>query len=621
MNYLRKLLTAQPAGPPPPWKSTDLDPATVHEIDRHMMMELAVRLAHAFYAYPMLLIMLWTTSTFPGDHPVVWRTFAAWFTLGNSIRVYLVIRREALFKRNPERWRMMISLSTIAVAAGLGALLMVATLWYTLQDWNLLSTLVFVIAISSGSMITLTPCYELMRVNAVLLIAPASVATLFTGDPVAVTFGISGAVFLIFMLMQGASLHHGYVALLWEQAVSRKRAVELEQARRDAEAASEAKSQFLANLSHEIRTPMNGVLGMARLALDAGPEPVVREYIETLEQSACGLLQILNDMLDFSKLEAGKLELEQIPFSPQQVLEQAAAMLRAEAVAKSLSLETSQPGEALLVQGDPTRLRQVLLNLIGNDIKFTARGEIKAWYAARESDGEVELEFVVEDTGIGIDPAKHGVIFEAFRQADGSVTRRFGGTGLGLAICSRIVEAMGGELKVESVPGRGSRFAFHCRMPRAPQPSVVSLEQVMHSRQGAANASVTPLSILVAEDHPVNQKLLERLLERQGHRVVMAANGQEALEAATAAAFDLILMDISMPHMDGLEASRLLREWEGANATRPTPIVALTANAMQGDRERFTGAGMDGYLAKPFSAEQLYQTVNQFTTAATQDVF
>jgi signal transduction histidine kinase/CheY-like chemotaxis protein len=596
--------------PPSPWQQDDIDSVTFEAMRHEQMLDLALRLAHAIYAYPLLLIVLGLTTTWPEEHPFVWWPFTIWIVAASSIRGYLIRRREYYSRRTPTFWWATVRATTIAISTGFGALLMLGSLWYPIEEWNLMAPLVFVVGISAASLIALSPDYGLMRAHIVLLILPGTLAAVYKGDPQAVAFAIAGSILAAYLLVQGATLNKNYVALHWEQAVSRKRAVELEKARRAAEAASEAKSQFLASLSHEIRTPMNGILGMARLALDANPSPGVRDSIETLEQCAIGLLQILNDMLDFSKIEAGKLELDRIAFAPQDVLRDASRLLEAEARSKGLTLTIAQPLERIFVDGDPVRLRQVLINLIGNAIKFTERGQVTATLTVIPTDQPsiVDLEYAVEDTGIGIDPGVQQIIFEAFRQADGSVTRRFGGTGLGLAICARLVEAMGSHINVDSAPGHGSRFSFTLRHAMRIEPPV---PLPLESPDPAARPFV-PLSILVAEDNPVNQRLIQSLLTRQGHQVLVAGNGREAVEAVKAGTFDLILMDISMPDVDGMEATRLLREWEMEHALQPIPILALTANAMSGDRERFTAAGMDGYLAKPFSPEQLYRIVQRY---------
>jgi signal transduction histidine kinase len=419
------------------------------------------------------------------------------------------------------------------------------------------------------------------------------------------------------------------------QADQRVALAEEQAARIAAEKANRAKSEFLANISHELRTPMNAIIGMTDLALSEELPASVREYLQTARDSADILLALLNEILDFSKLEVGKFVLEPVPFSLRATIDETLKVLRVRAREKGLQLICDiDPEIPDRLVSDPLRIRQVLMNLLGNGVKFTDRGNVslQVRLQSRTAD-EANLHFAIADTGIGISAADQERIFAPFTQVDSSMTRRYGGTGLGLAIASDLITLMGGRLAVESQLGQGSTFHFSLDLKldrnfrsAEPQPAPQKVSAPPGSdrfpREAPAAglpiraigdlAGIPRLRVLLAEDTPANQKLIQRILTKRGHQIQVAKNGQEAVDLLERQSFDVVLMDVQMPVMDGFQATAAIRASQSAEGAR-VPIIAMTAHAMQGDRERCLAAGMDAYLAKPIDSGRLIDLVEDLS--------
>ncbi len=451
------------------------------------------------------------------------------------------------------------------------------------------------------------------------MLVPAGLALLSRQDAYGIFGGVGLLSLLALLLFESRRAERRITELLWlrftTDRIARERTTALVMAQRH----SAIKDQFLATMSHEMRTPLHGILGLARLTLERLPgRPGVlaesRHQVELIERAGEHLLHIINDVLDFSRIEAGKLHIEHAPFELRALIDEVLGLLRVNAADKGLRLLTDvRLPQPCWVQGDAARVRQMLHNLLGNAIKFTDMGEVRLVVARDQAEGPGEgaLRFTIQDSGVGIPPEQLTLIFDAFHQADGSFVRRHKGTGLGLTITREIARAMGGEVVCVSEVGRGSVFTITVPLPGMPAPGLATGE--LRSEPSLVGLVHFSAHVLLVEDNPVNALVADAMLRRHGLSVTRAEDGREALAllAHHSRPFQLVLMDLQMPEMNGMEASRLLRRWESEQGVLPIPVVALTANALSSDRAQCLAAGMDDHLAKPFRADELLAVLHR----------
>ncbi len=582
----------------------------VDEIDRRIeslaTLESSRRLRWAGFVYPLVAVTVAATDSAAQTNAGLHGAFVAIFLAIAIFRLGWSQVAARFCARSPLAARRILRLTVAMSGFGWGvytALLLLSEGRGAIVDLVICAT----VGIAAGSISSLSPCLDVFRIFLVTVFVPLSVPVLI--DPAAESVGVAVLllIFLVFVWTQVTRTHREYRSAQRTAMALEERARDLEEARVAAETASRLKGQFLANMSHEIRTPMNGVLGMTELVLGTNLAPEQREHLEIARSSATSLLRLLDDILDLSRIEAGRISIEPLPFALRSTLAEMMRPLEMPIIEKGLGFAWSADADvpdALI--GDPGRLRQILVNLVGNARKFTHEGTIgvRVRLEGTDDDGKVRLAFAVSDTGVGIAPEHLSSIFGAFEQGDGAMTRRYGGTGLGLAISARLAALMGGRIDVESAVNRGSTFTLAVPFARA------SCEDLSRSPAAAgaeaeAGSGTRALRVLVAEDNAINARLIERMLQREGHSAVVVGDGNATLQALLDGTFDIVLMDVQMPDVDGLEATRRIRKRETHLGLDRLPIVALTAHAMPGDRETCLAAGMDGYVTKPVTLQAL----------------
>ncbi len=519
-----------------------------------------------------------------------------------AVRAWLIWCGGNLFRLRRTVWLLLNSTAVLIPIAMWDVLYCIIATGHGSESSDALLLLLCMICTCFGGLYSFTPKLSLLWAYQVTLLAGPALVNVFAESPHHWMIAAVVGSLLLFVTIQGRVLNSQFWEVLSTQASLRK-------AKLEAESASEAKSAFLANMSHEIRTPLYGVLGMITVLLESELSEEQRQQLQLARYSGLLLHGIVNDVLDISKIDAGKAVLEACDFDLRAALAEVVSLMTPQARQKGLDLSLSYPSELPdWFRADPGKIRQIALNFIGNALKFTSTGSVSVMVNSVDvSPGQVNVRVAVRDTGIGLSIEQQTRLFEKFSQADSSTTRKYGGTGLGLAICKRLAEMMGGAVGVSSAPGAGS--TFWTTLPLIP---VACPETVTAPRPVGTSRRQWQGRILVVEDNPVNQKILAHLLQRRGLTVDTAPNGREAVRMALHTRYSIVFMDCHMPEMDGYQATGEIRSHEEQRALPRTPIVAMTANAMAGDRELCLRAGMDDYVTKPLTVEELERVLTWF---------
>ena len=579
----------------------------------------AERVALLYRLTPMTLAtaVIFSAIVYLSLRPVVdARLLLPWLLLNNLVSLVRYLDIRAYRRAGPTavlaaRWHRRFILLTLA--AGLVWGLMGTLLFPAGHLTHQAAVIVFLIGTAAVGLFTLSSSWPAYLALAMPILVPPALFIMSRDGDGNLAFGAALLFFAVLVLINSRRSVANTREMLRLRFENGHIAAEREQALVAAEEAGRARLQFLANMSHEIRTPLNGILGMAQLLATTPLDAVQRHRLGAIDASGQHLLGLINDILDFSKMEAGKLDIVPQPFALRRLLQEVLDLLVPRAQERGIGLACSVAAEVPdWFQGDAGRIKQILHNLVGNAIKFTETGSVGVTVHGSgnpQPDGSVRLRFAIRDSGVGIAPEDQERLFQPFRQVDASATRRHGGTGLGLAISRQLVELMHGAIGCHSAPGQGSTFWFE--LPLAPVPEPLTAAAPV----GDGRRSRFAARVLLVEDSPVNSEVATIMLQQMGLTVRRAEDGRQAVAAATSGTFDLILMDCQMPEMDGFEATRRIVAHERAQHLAHTPIIALTANAIRGDREACLAAGMDDYLAKPFLREDLAALLDRWLPA------
>ena len=601
----------------------DLSPRDAAAVELASYEALARQSVSGIFGHWALVVILLATTSIAASHPLLAALAGAWMGLVGVGRLLVARAFASMGPSKPALWASLFRLGLVCSSAtwGLGGASIVLLAGVHQDSWLVLMCLA---GVSAGGLTSLNAHRGFLRIHIALMLLPTLAVGVFLPGT---TQNVIGFVLIVasygaFLIAQGRYAQVAFYDALVNTKHLERQATELEAARQESVEASRVKSEFLANMSHEIRTPMTAVIGYADLLLDPSLGASDRvNHLQTIRRNGEHLMAVMNDILDVSKIEAGKMTVEAIPISPSQVIVDVASLMRVRATAKNLGFEIKYMGKIPeTIVSDPTRLKQIVMNLVGNAIKFTESGSIRILVRCEELDSEApKLILDVADTGIGMTESQMQSLFQSFSQGDASTTRKFGGSGLGLIISKRLAALLGGDVSVESKPGRGS--VFRVSIPTGPLTGVAMLDRLEEAgivdtpAQAARRTPSLPPScrVLLAEDGHDNQVLVTTYLVKAGATVKVVGDGVLAVEEATAALaagkpYDVILMDMQMPKLDGYGATQKLRLMK-----YDRPIVALTAHAMAGDRERCEKAGCDDYLSKPVNRTQLVAVVARYT--------
>jgi signal transduction histidine kinase/DNA-binding response OmpR family regulator len=596
-------------------------------IEKQACRDLARRsIPGAFFFTFAFIFLVYVGSLKIRDHRLVIWTLSVLIVLGAN-RLVLTLMFTRIYQRYPVFWEKWFFITSLANA------LTWSLFWsHAIVTTGINIKTIMALAVTTGLGVAGVATFASHFLLAVMfnsfIFVPTAAASFWTANSNGYMAGSLLLLGVVFNTMTVRSLNIGYRVRLENEMLLRRLAKRLNLAREKAETASRAKGAFVANMSHEIRTPLNGVIGMLRLLQWTELDSEQKKLVDSAWSSAGFLLALLNNVLDFSKIDADQLQLEEYPFSPVGLLNEINDMFMVKARKKGLELNMAVDEDIpQALQGDSLRLRQILANLIGNGIKFTDSGSVSVRVKLEsQSADKACLHFSVTDTGVGIAPEKQSGIFDAFIQADSSTTRKYGGTGLGLAICKRLVELMGGKIWVDGNLESGSTFNFTAYFEVIPENRL----QTGHELFGEIGPPGKQFSILVVEDNPINRDVARMTLEKSGHRVVVAENGMEGLRAMIGEHFDAVLMDMQMPVMDGITTSRLIRDCETGIIPKAsehkeilnrlcrqlegtyTPIIALTANVLSTDKKQCLEAGMDTYIGKPFEPDEVFRAISRY---------